>query len=430
MPPRIAVLGAGTMGAGIAQVAAQTGHDVLLYDVSDEMLERGLERIRGPLRSRVERGKLSPEELDQTLDRISTTTERDRAAEYDFIIEAAPENIELKREIFSSLSIKTGPNTILATNTSSLSITSIAASAHSPERVVGLHFFNPAPVMQLVEVIAGRQTSSDCVQSAGELARAFGKLPVLSADMPGFIVNRVARPFYGESLRMLGEGTASITQIDAALKMAGFAMGPFELMDLIGIDVNFAVTKSVYDAFFGEPRYRPHPIQQRLVDANTLGRKSGQGFYIYRDGQPSEVAYRPVSPVQHQRNGGLLPSELTQRFLSGGEIYVEDDLSAEIVTRVLAMIINEAASAVGEGVASVRDIDRAMKLGTNYPKGPLRWGDEIGLDVTLEVLRALQETLGDDRYRPSPLLIRLVSSGVTGDDSGGGFRSPGDKGMV
>ena len=432
MPPKIAILGAGTMGAGIAQLAAQTGHDVLLYDINEEFVGRGIERIRGPLQSRVDRGKLSAQEMNTTLGRISTTTNRDEAASCDAIIEAAPEDLDLKREIFASLSQLAGQNTILATNTSSLSITAIAAAAHRPERVVGLHFFNPAPVMRLVEVIAGRQTSPDTVQAASALARGMDRLPVIAADMPGFIVNRVARPFYGESLRILGEGTASITQIDSALKAAGFPMGPFELMDLIGIDINFAVTKSVYEAFFGEPRYRPHPIQQRMVEASTLGRKTGKGFYLYEGNERGDPAYQPVAPLQHRQGGGLMPAELTARFLSGSGLSPDalDETGAEIVTRVLAMIINEAASAVGEGVASVRDVDRAMKLGTNYPNGPLRWGDEVGLDVVLEALRSLQSTLGDDRYRPAPLLIRLVGAGALGDVVGEGFHSPGEKGMV
>jgi 3-hydroxybutyryl-CoA dehydrogenase len=420
------------MGAGIAQLAAQTGHDVLLYDISEEFVKRGHQRIGKALQSRVDRGKLAGEEMASTLGRISTTTARDDAAAYDVVIEAAPEDLELKREIFSTLSQKSDPNAILATNTSSLSITAIAAAARRPEQVVGLHFFNPAPVMQLIEVIPGRQTSSTTVQAASELARAMGKLPVIAADMPGFIVNRVARPFYGESLRMLSEGTASIAQIDAALKSAGFAMGPFELMDLIGIDVNFAVTKSVYEAYFGEPRYRPHPIQQRMVEAGTLGRKSGAGFYYYHDGEMGDPAYIPVAPMLHRRGGGIIPADTQASFLGGAGIAVDslDETGGEIVTRVLAMIINEAASAVGEGVASVRDVDRAMKLGTNYPKGPLRWGDEIGLDVVLDVLRALHSTLGDDRYRPSPLLIRLVAAGTIGDAVGEGFHMPGEKGMV
>jgi 3-hydroxybutyryl-CoA dehydrogenase len=432
MPPTIAVIGAGTMGAGIAQTAAQTGHDVLLYDISQEYVQRGVDGTRKALSSRVERGKLSAEEMDATLARIKTTTRREDAASADIIIEAAPEDLELKREIFSSLSNAAGPETILATNTSSLSVTAIASAARDAGRVVGLHFFNPAPVMQLVEVIGGRRTTSDTIRTASALARAMGKLPVMAADMPGFIVNRVARPFYGEALRIMAEGTAGITQIDAALRFAGFVMGPFELMDLIGIDVNFAVSKSVFEAYFGEPRYRPHPIQQRMVEAGTLGRKSGEGFYKYEGKEKGDPAVQLIAPVMHRRGDGLISNELAARFLSGAEISPDglDDEGVEIVIRILPMIMNEAAWALGEGVASVRDIDRAMKLGTNYPKGPLRWADEVGLDTVLEILRTLQSALGDDRYRPAPFLVRLVESGAVGDAVGEGFHMPGEKGMV
>jgi 3-hydroxybutyryl-CoA dehydrogenase len=209
-------------------------------------------------------------------------------------------------------------------------------------------------------------------------------------------------------------------------------MGPFELMDLIGIDVNFAVTKSVYEAFFGEARYRPHPIQQRMVEAGTLGRKTGRGFYEYRNGQKGEPTWRMAASFGQKRLSHFVPPELANRFLSGAEVSLpaESEEQGQIITRILAMIINEAAFAAGEGVASVRDIDRAMKLGTSYPKGPLKWADEIGLEVVYSVLRALQDSLGEDRYRPAPLLYQLVKSGLTGDAVGEGFHSPGEKGMV
>ena len=244
--------------------------------------------------------------------------------------------------------------------------------------------------------------------------------------MPGFIVNRVARPFYGEALKILGEGTATVPQIDAAMRAAGFRMGPFELMDLIGIDVNYAVTRSVYDAFFQEPRYRPSPIQQRMVEANTLGRKTGQGFYHYPDGQPAEPAYNPPVNLSHKRNVPFIPEHLTMGFLANGGIEIPSDTHdlAEIAVRILAMIMNEAAYAVGEGVASVRDIDTAMKLGTNYPKGPLKWADEIGLDLVFNILKSLHASLGDERYRPAPLLRQMVRSGATGDAVGEGWHSP------
>lgn len=432
MPPTIAVLGAGTMGAGIAQLAAQSGSEVLLYDIQEAFTQRGLANIEAGLQRRVERGKLSDGEKGAILGRIRTTTQRNDAATCDLIIEAAPEDLSLKREIFASLSALSAPDAILATNTSSISVTSIASAAQRPERVVGMHFFNPAPAMPLVEVIAGRHTSPEVLQAVAEIARGMDKTPVIAADMPGFIVNRVARPFYGEALKIVGEGGATIPQIDAAMRTSGFPLGPFELMDLIGIDINFAVTKSVFEAFFGEPRYRPHPIQQRMVEGGTIGKKSGRGFYSYDGGAKGEATLTPIAPMQHKREGSFIPPTLLQDFLSKGAITLdaESESQGEVVVRILAMIMNEAAFAFGEGVASVRDIDRAMRLGTNYPKGPLGWADEIGLDVVLQVLRNLQETLGEDRYRPAPLLQQLVAAGSTGGTPGEGFHHPGERGMV
>lgn len=430
MPHTIAVLGAGTMGAGIVQLAAQSGHDVLMYDIKAEFVQRGLEKIRALLQSRVDRGKMAAGEMEAIMGRISTTTDRDDAAASDLVIEAAPEDIQLKREIFSSLGKLASSDTILATNTSSLSITSIAASAERPERVVGMHFFNPAPVMPLVEVVAGSRTSPDVVTAVAQIAGDMGKTPVRAADSPGFIVNRVARPFYGEALKIVGEGLAGVSQVDAAMRAAGFKMGPFELMDLIGIDINFAVTKSVYEAFFGEPRFRPHPIQQRMVEAGTIGQKSGSGFYSYEDAEKGEPTRLHMTVMPHKRAGAFIPQQTAEEFSRKGGIAVEEEGQAEIIARILAMIINEASFAVGEGVASVRDIDIAMRLGTNYPKGPLRWADEIGLDTVLAVLGSLQGSFGEERYRPSPLIRQLVNARVTGDAAGEGFHTPGEKGMV
>ena len=432
MPQSIAVLGAGTMGSGIAQLAAQSGYPVLMYDIQDAFVERGMGNIRSALQSRVDKGKMPQDEMDSVLSRITTTTDRDKAASHDLIIEAAPEDLALKREIFASLSAQAGPNTILATNTSSLSITSIASAARHPECVVGMHFFNPAPVMPLVEVVAAPQTSADVVETVRALAQAMGKTPVRSADTPGFIVNRVARPFYGEALKILGDGTATVSQIDEAMRLAGFRMGPFELMDLIGIDINFAVTQSVYNAFFGEPRYRPHPIQPRMVEANTLGRKTGQGFYDYSNGVIGDPTNRQSANLPDKRSVPFIPEHLTSGFLTNASIHVPegDTRSGELIARILTMIINEAAYAAGEGVASVRDIDIAMRLGTNYPKGPLKWADEIGLDTVHSILKSLMSSLADPRYRPAPLLWQMVRSGATGDAVGEGFHSPGEKGMV
>jgi 3-hydroxybutyryl-CoA dehydrogenase len=432
MTTKIAVIGAGTMGSGIAQLAAQSGYEVLMYDLKDDFVQRGMYNIKAALQSRVDKGKMKPAEMDAIIDRIATTVKRDDAASADLIIEAAPEDMDLKREIFSSLSAHAKPTTILATNTSSLSVTSIASAAKNPERVVGMHFFNPAPVMPLVEIISATRTSSDVVETVRGIAQTMGKTPVRAADMPGFIVNRVARPFYSEALKILGEGTAPVPVIDAAMRAAGFRMGPFELMDFIGIDVNYAVTCSVYSAFFQEPRFRPSPIQQRMVEANTLGRKTGLGFYHYIDGKPGDHAYNPPVNLTHKRNVPFIPEHLTTAFLANGGIEVppETPEQSEIAVRILAMIMNEAAYAVGEDVASVRDIDIAMRLGTNYPKGPLKWSDEIGLEIVFNVLKSLQSALGDERYRPAPLLRQMVRSGATGDAVGEGWHTPGEKGMV
>jgi 3-hydroxybutyryl-CoA dehydrogenase len=432
MMRKIAVIGAGTMGAGIAQLAAQSGFDVLMYDVQQEFVERGLSNIRAALQGRVDKGKLDAADMQAALDRIATGVNRDEAAESDLIIEAAPEDIALKREIFAALSERARPGAILASNTSSLSITSIASASRHPGRVVGMHFFNPAPVMPLVEVIAAPGTQTEVVDAVRQVAQSMGKTPVRAADTPGFIVNRVARPFYGEALKILGEGSAQVDQVDHALRTAGFKMGPFELMDLIGIDINFAVTKSVYEAFFGETRYRPSPIQQRMVEAGTLGRKSGKGFYRYNGSEIEGMAYSQANNLPDRRTVPFIPEHIVAGFLTNAGISVpEDDVrSSQTIARILAMIVNEAAYAVGEGVASVRDVDIAMRLGTNYPKGPLKWADEIGLDVVFSVLKGLMASLGDERYRPAPLLWQLVRSGATGDAVGEGFHTPGEKGMV
>jgi 3-hydroxybutyryl-CoA dehydrogenase len=281
----LAVVGAGTMGAGIAQVAVAHGLDVALYDADPAALERGAARVRAGLERRVESGRLPAQERDAALARLHTASTLDDVAVVPFVIEAVPEDLELKRMIFGTLDRLCTPQAILATNTSSLSITKIAAAAARPERVAGMHFFNPVPALRLVEVIAGHRTSADTVERVAAIAQRLGKTPVRAKDTPGFIVNRVARHFYGEPLRILAEGV-DVATIDRIVRVGGgFKMGPFALMDLIGIDVNFAVTRAIHDAFFGDPRYRPHPIQERMVDAGLLGRKAGRGFYEYGDGE-------------------------------------------------------------------------------------------------------------------------------------------------
>ncbi len=292
----LAVVGAGTMGAGIAQVAVARGLTVTLYDAFPEAVERGAGRVRAGLERSVERGRLTAQERDAALARLSTTATLDDLAPAPFVIEAALEDLALKRAIFARLDELCAPDAILATNTSSLSVTKVAAAVARPARVAGMHFFNPVPVMALVEVVAGQLTSEATVERVTALAARLGKRPARAKDTPGFIVNRVARPFYGEPLRILAEGV-DVATIDRIMRTgAAFKIGPFELMDLIGIDINFAVTKSIFDAFFGEPRYRPHPIQERMVDAGTLGRKTGRGFYTYGDGDGPAPSRRTTSP--------------------------------------------------------------------------------------------------------------------------------------
>jgi 3-hydroxybutyryl-CoA dehydrogenase len=302
----------------------------------------------------------------------------------DVVIEAIVERLGPKRESFAALERVVAPEAMLATNTSALSITAIAGGCQRPERVLGLHFFNPAPVMPLVEVVRGQATSGALVDAACALVQRWGKTAVVAADTPGFIVNRVARPFYGEALRILDEGIADCATIDWAMRtLGGFKMGPFELMDLIGNDVNFAVTSAVYEGFFFDPRYKPSLTQRRLVDANLLGRKTGRGYYDYRDG-----AVRPA------------PKE-------------NEPLGRSVLHRILAMLLNEAVDAVFWGVATPADLDIAMVKGVNYPRGLIAWAEEVGYRVVLERLEALQAEYGEDRYRPSPLLRQLAASGGT-----------------
>lgn len=277
----VAILGSGTMGSGIAQVCALHGLATVLYDVTPDIVNAALGRIVASIQKGVDLGKTAPEAATAALARLRATAELADISAADLALEAAPEDLAIKRDVFRRVDDLLGPRTLLASNTSSLSITALAASTRRPEQFLGLHFFNPPLLMGLVEVIRGDRTSPDTLEAGLAFARALGKTPVACRDTPAFIVNRVARPFYGEALRLLGEGAADAATIDALLKSLGFKMGPFELMDLIGLDVNFAVTQSVYHAFFEEPRYRPHPIQRRMVEANLLGRKTGRGFYDY-----------------------------------------------------------------------------------------------------------------------------------------------------
>jgi 3-hydroxybutyryl-CoA dehydrogenase len=281
----IGILGSGTMGSGIAQLCAQQGYEAQLYDIDQSLLDNALRRIEAGLQKAVEKGKLAAEQVPLVLGRLTVHTQLSDLAGCDVVIEAIPEDLALKQDIFKQLDSLCKPETILASNTSSLSITALGGATKRPQQVAGLHFFNPVPVMKLVEVIRGQRTSDETMNALTGFAESLGKTAVIAKDTPGFIVNRVARPFYGEALKMLGEHGSNpdmLKTIDTVMREAGgFKMGPFELMDLIGIDVNFAVTQSVWSAYFQLSRYRPHPIQQRMVHAGLLGRKTGEGFYQY-----------------------------------------------------------------------------------------------------------------------------------------------------
>ena len=382
---RIGVVGAGAMGSGIAQVAASAGLPVVVADATLGAVERARGAMALSLDKLVTKGKMLDVDRDHTLANITWVEsplddEMDVYRECDVVIEAVVEDLQVKQRLFSRLEHVVAPHAVLATNTSSLSVASIASDCKLPSRVLGVHFFNPAPVMPLVEIVPWLGSDMEVVRQTQALVDSWKKTTVVASDTPGFIVNRVARPFYGEALRLYDEGLADHVTIDWAMRELGkFRMGPFELMDFIGNDVNYAVTRSVFEAFSFDPRYRPSLTQRRLVEAGFLGRKSGRGYYDYRD---------PSGAVPEPRR--------------------DTALAQQIVDRMLAMLVNEAVDAVFWRVASPRDIDLAMTKGVNYPKGLLAWGEEIGLEKVLSRLEGLQAEYGEDRYRPSPLLRRMV----------------------
>ena len=375
----VGILGAGTMGAGIAQVAATAGHKTILFDTNSEMLSKAKANLNKTLTSLVEKGKIDQTKAGSISANILYANELTQFKDAGLIIEAIIENLDVKQKVFKELEGIISENCILASNTSSLSITSIASACNKPERVIGIHFFNPAPLMPLVEIIPAISTSKEVLNTSRTLIDSWGKLTVLAKDTPGFIVNRVARPYYGESIRIMEEGIADISTIDWALKeFGGFRMGPFELMDFIGNDINYKVTETVWEQFFYEPRFKPSFTQKRLFEAKYFGRKSGRGYYDY-----SEAAIKP-------------------------EPNKDNTLGKKIFLRVLSMLVNEAADCLYLGVATREDLDQAMTKGVNYPKGLLAWADEIGIQLIYSTLKELYEEYGEDRYRPCVLLKRIA----------------------
>jgi 3-hydroxybutyryl-CoA dehydrogenase len=490
----VAVIGCGTMGAGIAQVAAVSGHPVCLFDVRPGAAQSATLEIGNQLKKLVTKGSMDAARSNAALARLRPIADLSEAASARLVIEAVQENLEVKQALFASLEGIVDSRAILASNTSSLSITSIAAGLKRPGQVCGLHFFNPAPVMPLVEVITGLATDEAVILTMMATARAWGKTPVRARSTPGFIVNRIARPYYAEAMRVLQEGAGDAATLDTVLRESGgFRLGPFEVMDLIGHDVNFAVTCSVHAGLFGDPRFTPSVVQRELVEAGRLGRKTGRGFYDYAAGaeRPAPRVLPPMTPpARVQADGSLGPASclldmaaeagiaveqtggLSGRLIVDGvQVVLTDGRSATvraaaegardlvtfdlaldyktcprialaaaeqaeasalgraaaffqalgktvspmadvpgmIVMRTVAMLVNGAADAVLNGVASAADIDVAMVKGTGYPLGPLAWADQTGPDLFLTAMNGLQESYGEDRYRASQYLRRIVA---------------------
>lgn len=375
----IGVLGAGSMGSGIAQVAATAGHKVILLDANQTVLEKAKANLNSGLNKLAEKGKISKEEADAIFGRITFAKGSKEFESCSLVIEAVIENLDVKQSVFKELEGIVSADCILATNTSSISIVSIAAACNKPGRFIGIHFFNPATLMPLVEIIPGLTTDEKVTKQAESLIKSWNKITVLAKDTPGFIVNRIARPFYGEAIKIYEEGIADFASIDAAMRERGFKMGPFELMDFIGNDVNFKVTETVWEQFFYDSRYKPSLTQKRLYEAKLFGRKSGRGYYNYSE-------------------GSVMP-----------EPSANAELKKEISDRILAMLINEAIDALYLKIATAEDIDLAMTKGVNYPKGLIKWGEEIGFKNVLNTINQLRETYREERYRASVLLKRFAN---------------------
>ncbi|CAD0223333.1 3-hydroxybutyryl-CoA dehydrogenase [Chryseobacterium sp. D764] len=374
----IGIIGAGTMGVGIAQVAATAGCKVVLFDANAPQIDKALSGLEKTLQKLAEKGKISQEKAAEIRNNIVKGEALQDLKDSDLVIEAIIENKDIKTKVFTELENYVSESCILSSNTSSISITSLGAELKKPERFIGIHFFNPAPLMPLVEVIPSLLTENTLAEKIYNLMKEWGKTPVIAKDIPGFIVNRIARPYYGEGLRIVEENIATPEQVDDAMKTLGnFKMGPFELMDLIGVDVNFAVTTTVYKDYFYDPKYKPSLLQQRMSEAKLHGRKTGKGFYDYSEGAEKPLAQK------------------------------DDSLYQQIFLRIISMLINEAVEAKRLGVANDEDIELAMQKGVNYPKGLLGWGKEIGYTKISETLQSLYEEYQEERYRQSPLLRKL-----------------------
>ena len=375
---KVGIIGSGTMGIGIAQVGSTAGCEVFLYDTNAAQTEKSLASLKKTLDRLVEKQKISSEKSEAIFTRIKSCTSLSAFKDCDLVIEAIIENKEIKTKVFRELEEYVSEECVISSNTSSISITSLSSELKNPERFIGIHFFNPAPLMPLVEVIPGLLTDKKLPRQINDLMENWGKTPVIAKDVPGFIVNRIARPFYGEALRIAEENIATPEQIDDAMKTLGnFKMGPFELMDLIGIDVNFAVTKTVYQDYFYDPKYKPSLLQQRMSEAKLLGRKTGKGFYDYAEGSEKPVALK------------------------------DEKIYEMIFMRIISMLINEAVEAKRLGIANDEDLELAMQKGVNYPKGLLAWGKEIGYQKISETLQNLYVEYQEERYRQSPLLKKI-----------------------
>jgi 3-hydroxybutyryl-CoA dehydrogenase len=462
---RVGVAGAGTMGAGIAQVSCLGGFDTYLHDPSPDALRSGEERLRAGLAKGAERGLWSDAEAEEAARRIHPREALEDLAPCQLVIEAAPEDLELKRALFGRLAEICGDETILATNTSSLSVTAVAAGVPRPERVCGMHFFNPPALMKLVEVVPGDATAEDVVSALRRVGKRMGRTAVRAADEIGFIANRVARPYGLEALRLLGDRIATHEQIDRICRIGGgFRMGPFELMDLVGVDVGFEVSKSFWEQSFHEPRWQPHPIQAKMVAAGRFGRKAGRGYYDYRGGphrahdpeppppsvdpagmndgmvldgdgfraiplgtaslaaqagDPRVVGFFALAPLADAPLVELTRASRTSHDAArAAETFFRDRgkhtewvgyAPGLVLGRIVSQLVNEAAFALQRGIGTAEDIDTAMRLGFNYPRGPLEWGRGIGFDLVLAVLDALRGELGEERYRAAPLLRRMAA---------------------